>query len=59
MGYSLTIQSVRDEQREEMHKVSPAERLLMALELFYVCAKLNEAGKNALEERNTAKRREQ
>ena len=54
MAHSLTIQSVRDEQREEMHKLSPAERLLMALELSDACAELNEAGKNALEERHAA-----
>ena len=54
MAHSHSIQSVRDEQRKEMRKLSPAERLLMALELSDVCAKLNEAGKNALEERHAA-----
>jgi hypothetical protein len=54
MARSLTIQFVRDEQREEMQKLSPAERLFMALELSDVCAELNEAGKKALEERHAA-----
>lgn len=54
MGYSHIIQSVRDEQREEMKKLLPAERLLMALELSDACVALSEAGKNALEERHAA-----
>ena len=54
MPYSHTLQSVRDEQRDEMQKLSPAERLLMALELSDACAELNEAGRKALEERHAA-----
>ena len=54
MSYSRIIQSVRDEQRAEMQKLSPAERLLMALELSDVCAELNKAGKKALAERHAA-----
>jgi len=52
MPYSRTLQSVKDEQRREMQKLTPAERLLMALELSDVCAELNQAGKNALKERH-------
>ena len=54
MGHSITIQSARDEQRKEMERLSPAERLIMALELSDVCAQLNVAGTKALEGRHAA-----
>jgi len=42
---------LRDEQREEVMKKKPGERLLMALELSDTCALLNATAIKALEEK--------
>jgi predicted house-cleaning noncanonical NTP pyrophosphatase (MazG superfamily) len=56
MSHSSLLKKLRDEQRDEIMRKKPAERLLMALELSDACAQLNDAARKALEEkRATAK----
>jgi len=45
MAFSQNIADVRQSQQDEMQKRSPAERLLMALELSDLCIQLHAAGK--------------
>ena len=54
MGHSQLMKTIRDEQREEVMKKTPGERLLMALELSDTCALLNAAAVKALEEKRAA-----
>jgi hypothetical protein len=49
MSHSPLLQQIRDEQRQEAMKLTPAERLQIALELSETCALFNSAGKKALE----------
>ena len=51
MSHSPLLQQIRDEQRLEAMKLSPAERLHIALELSETCTLFNTAGKKALEAR--------
>ncbi len=44
----------RDEQRNEIMKKTPGERLLAALELSDACAVFNSASRKALEEKRAA-----
>lgn len=56
MKHSQMIQNLRDEQRDEIMEKTPAERLLIALELSDTCTLLSNAAKKALEEKRvTAK----
>ena len=56
MGYSPLMQQKRDEQRLEMMKKTPGERLMIALELSDVCLLLGNSAREALEKkRATAK----
>lgn len=52
MAHSRLMQKIHDEQRAEMQRLTPAERLVMALELSDLCATLHTAGLKALEERH-------
>ena len=54
MGHSSLMKKNRDEQREEIMKKTPEERLLVALELSDACALLNNAARKALEEKRAA-----
>jgi len=49
MAHSHNIEQKREEQRKAMARLTPGERLLMALELADECARMNEAGRKALE----------
>jgi hypothetical protein len=49
MPHSPLLQQIRDEQRLEAMKLTPAERLHIALELSETCALFNTAGKKTLE----------
>jgi len=49
MGHSSLMKENRDEQRSEIMKKTPAERLLVALELSDACAVLGSAARKALE----------
>ncbi len=56
MGHSSLMKKNRDEQRDEIMKKTPGERLQVALELSDACALLNNAARKALEgKRNAAK----
>lgn len=48
MAFSKNIVDVRQSQLDEMHRRSPADRSLMALELSDLCVQLNSAGKQVL-----------
>ena len=48
MGHSSLMKKNRDEQRDEIMKKTPGERLQVALELSDVCALLNNAARKAL-----------
>lgn len=54
MGHSALMKKNRDEQREEIMKKTPGERLQMAFELSDACALLNTAAKKALKEKRAA-----
>lgn len=54
MSHSRMLKKLRDEQREEVMKKKPGERLLMALELSDTCALLNTTAVKALEEKRAA-----
>lgn len=51
MGHSSLMKKNRDEQRDEIMKKTPGERLQAALELSDACALLNNAARKALEEK--------
>jgi hypothetical protein len=51
MGHSSLMKENRDEQRDELMRKSPAERLQIALELSDACALINAAARKALEEK--------
>jgi len=51
VAHSRMMKILRDEQREEVMKKKPGERLLMALELSDTCALLNATAIKALEEK--------
>jgi hypothetical protein len=53
-GHSALMEKNRDEQRDEIMKKTPGERLLAALELSDDCALLNNAGRQALERKRAA-----
>jgi len=56
MVTSALMQQNRDEQRQEMMKKTPGERLMIALELSDVCLLLGDSAREALEKkRATAK----
>jgi len=48
------MKKLRDEQREEVMKKEPGERLMMALELSDACVLLNATAVKALEEKRAA-----
>jgi hypothetical protein len=50
-GHSALMEKNRDEQRDEIMKKTPGERLLAALELSDACALLKSAARKALEEK--------
>ena len=54
MGHSPLMKENRDEQRNEIMKKTPGERLLLALELSDACAVLGSASRKALEEKRAA-----
>jgi hypothetical protein len=54
MGHSDLMKKNRDEQRDEIMKITPGERLLVALELSDACALLNSATRKALENKRAA-----
>ena len=49
MGHSSLMKKNRDEQRDEIMKKTPGERLQVALELSDACTLLNNAARKALE----------
>jgi hypothetical protein len=49
MGNSALMKKNREEQRNEIMKKTPGERLQVALELSDACALLNNAARKALE----------
>ena len=51
MGHSSLMKENRDEQRNEIMKRTPGERLLLALELSDACAVLGSESRKALEEK--------
>ena len=51
MGHSSLMKKNRDEQREEIMKKTPGERVQMTLELSDACVLLNNAARKALEEK--------
>jgi hypothetical protein len=51
MGHSALMKKIRDEQRDEVMKKTPGERLQVALELSDACALLNSAARKAVEEK--------
>ena len=54
MGQSPLMKKNRDEQRDEIMKKTPGERVQMALELSDACALLNNAARKALEKKRAA-----
>ena len=56
MGHSQLLQQNRDEQREEVMRKSPGERLKMALELSDACALIRESAAKALEEKHAVRK---
>ncbi len=54
MAFSQNMTDSRQLQQAEIQKLSPAERLMMALELSDLCLQLHDAGKQALKETNVA-----
>ena len=55
MRRSPLLQHLRDEQRDEAMNKTPAERLMMALELSDACARLNAAARKAIEEQRAVR----
>ncbi|MEI6704120.1 MAG: hypothetical protein WCL71_11390 [Deltaproteobacteria bacterium] len=51
MEHSALMKKNRDQQRDDIMKKTPGERLQVALELSDVCAILNRAARKALEEK--------
>jgi len=51
MGHSSLMKKNRDQQRDDIMKKTPGERLQVALELSDACAILNKAARKALEEK--------
>jgi hypothetical protein len=49
MGHSSLMQKNRDDQRNEIMKKTPEERVLLALALSDACDLLNKAARKALE----------
>jgi len=54
VAHSRMMKKLRDEQREEVMKKEPGERLMMALELSDACVLLNATAVKALEEKRAA-----
>jgi hypothetical protein len=54
MGHSDVMKKNRDEQRGEIMKKTPGERLQVALDLSDACALLKNAARKALEEKRAA-----
>ena len=54
MGRSPLMKQNRDEQRGEIMKKTPGERLQLALELSDACALLNDSARKALEKTRVA-----
>jgi hypothetical protein len=54
MGQSSLMKRNRDEQRDEIMKKSPGERLQAALDLSDACALLNNSARKSLEEKRAA-----
>ena len=54
MGHSSLMKTNRDEQRDEIMRKTPGERVQVALELSDACALLNNAARKALEEKRAA-----
>ena len=54
MGHSSLMKKNRDEQRYEIMKKTPGERLQVALELSDACTLLNNAARQSLEEKRAA-----
>ena len=51
MGHSSLMKTNCDQQRDEIMKKTPGERLQVALDLSDACALLNTAARKALEEK--------
>jgi hypothetical protein len=51
MEHSSLMKKNRDQQRDDIMKITPGERLQVALELSDACAILNRAARKALEEK--------
>jgi len=54
MGHSSLMKKNRDQQRDEVMKKTPGERVQIAHELSDACVLLNNAARKALEEKHTA-----
>ena len=54
MGHSSLMKTNRDEQRDEIMRKTPGERVQVALELSDACALLNNAARKSLEEKRAA-----
>lgn len=54
MGHSSLMKKNRDEQRDELMRKTPADRLQIALELSDACALISAAARKALEEKRAA-----
>ena len=54
MEHSSLLKKNRAEQRDEMLKKTPGERVHLALELSDACALINNAARKALEEKRAA-----
>ena len=54
MGHSSLMKTNRDEQRDEIMRKTPGERVQVALELSDACALINTAARKALEEKRAA-----
>jgi hypothetical protein len=54
MGFSFLMEKNSDEQRDEIMKKTPGERLQVALELSDACALLNNSARKALEKKRAA-----
>lgn len=54
MVTSALMQQNRDEQRQEMMKKTPGERLMITLELSDVCLLLGNSAREALEKKRSA-----
>lgn len=54
MATSILMEQNRNEQRKEMSGKTPAERLLIALELSDICLLLSNAARLALEKERAA-----